>query len=1075
MKNVNSTGIKMLSFILSAALTANAGWFLMGNSVSAAASIDVANSTVTLGSMKDYYIIDNGGLKASTSSTPGAGTEVSIANDYNFKLEKGAILAPRTDYVFGNIILSGDTGVNDRALLRFDSGHTHTINGGISGTGRCAIVNYSTLKMGACVISSMASNGLKEFTNGNHGIIDATIVSIDSDIYSDAAGSEIHVSGAFVKDDRDINSVVVAEPDAGIRSSGGTFTLKVGDAVKTITGAVNADAIDLLDDPGVTLGSIPSTVYVGTTYDFSNLISTASGYDGTAYLEYSSPAGVSYSTTQPTTYGSYMVRAYAPVSSSYRAGITEPQDFDIEYLPMSQVDSSGHYYTFSGVNNGVYVKDKLTVVPHEGFQISSNFTGLNNFSDSLELSESDLGGGNISTLSRIQFAFRRNSDGAMTNVIGVNDGINPSFRNLVFDSTDPVIGNASADGVGTSITDGCTIVADQLTFTVNDTYLDSASVNGSALSVNNGSASCTLTSTHLVPETVTVYAIDKSGREMNLSFTLRHTPIDPDTATVTVADSFVGDEYEPVINTNSDGDISVFYRILQSEGDLAEEEMYTDEKPTAAGNYEVNVFISGTDNYNEAFCYDTFTISKRTVEASVSVPDTYTGESYQPSVVTDSDGDISFSYRADGSELYTNDKPTAAGSYTVMAVIAETDTYNRIVCYGTFSILKRTATASISVSDSLVGDSYEPVYSSNSDGLSDAVIEYKPATAPDSAYTSAMPSAKGTYTVRITVPETYRYLGTSASSTFTISVRSASASVTVQDLYVGMDFEPVVTTVSDGSARAVFEYKAVSAPDDAYTTTKPINSGKYVVRATIPETAVYGEVVCTSEFNITFLPAPGNSYNMTGTPGNNDYFISDVALQAPEGYAIASSFRGEYGRSIPYSEDLNAIYLKRLSDGALTSAIALSVRPLIDKENPSLTTSTGSLADGSAMFINSLLVKASDDNLSSLTVNGEPVDLETAGSILTLSPGNGTMVFKIIAIDIAGNEQAVEITLMAEWLEGRVIPADLLLPLQAGEEYSLGDGNWTVSGADGDDSTVYNGGIPVYVNNSGDYTFTNAN
>ena len=115
-----------------------------------------------------------------------------------------------------------------------------------------------------------------------------------------------------------------------------------------------------------------------------------------------------------------------------------------------------------------------------------------------------------------------------------------------------------------------------------------------------------------------------------------------------------------------------------------------------------------------------------------------------------------------------------------------------------------------------------------------------------------------------------------------------------------------------------------------------------------------------------------------------------------------------------------------------------------------------------------MMVSASDDNLLSLTVNGEPVDLETSGSVMTLSPGNGIMTYRIVAEDLAGNVSVIEFVLMAEWLESRIIPEGLILPLSMGEGYNLDEGNWTVSG----DDTVYNGGLKIFVNENGDYTFT---
>ena len=65
------------------------------------------------------------------------------------------------------------------------------------------------------------------------------------------------------------------------------------------------------------------------------------------------------------------------------------------------------------------------------------------------------------------------------------------------------------------------------------------------------------------------------------------------------------------------------------------------------------------------------------------------------------------------------------------------------------------------------------------------------------------------------------------------------------------------------------------------------------------------------------------------------------------------------------------------------------------------------------------------------------------------------------------------ITLMAEWLKDRVIPAGIRVPLEGGKEYFLGSGRWKVVSSTGnEDNTVYTGGLPVYANASGDYTLS---
>ena len=540
------------------------------------------------------------------------------------------------------------------------------------------------------------------------------------------------------------------------------------------------------------------------------------------------------------------------------------------------------------------------------------------------------------------------------------------------------------------------------------------------------------------------------------------------TCSVSVPDTYVGEEYEPDVSTNSNGTVTVVYR----NDDVAGSD-FTAGKPSAAGHYTVKVEVAESDGYLGSSATDTFTISKRTATVSVSVPDTHTGEDYDPEISINSDGTVTVTYLntdAAGS-VFTPAKPTATGHYTVKVEVAETDRYTGASATDNFTISKRTATASVYVPDTMAGESYEATLTTNSDGKRDALIEYKLKSASDTEYTRVKPSARGTYTVRATVPETFYYLGVSCRYDFTIGAKTASSSVTVKDPYVGLDYTPVITTDSDGKSRTTFEYKHSGAPDLDYTTVKPTESGNYTVRATVPATDLYDKSVCTAEFSIKYLEVEGKAYDLAGITGNNDFFTSDVDLKAPDGYTISSTFRGEYAPSIPYSDDLNVIYLRR-NDGALTSAIAISTRPMIDKDAPEIKDQGGSLADGSTLYVKDITITASDDNLLSLTVNGKPVDLTVEGNIITLSPGNGFAKFVITAEDKAGLIRTIEFVLMAEWLKDRVIPADLLLPLQAGEGYILNDGKWVVTTEQGGDPTVYNGGMDVYVNGDGNFTFT---
>ncbi len=1161
-------GTKTMSLILSVAMTMQLGWALTETGVSAAAAmVDLSVEEAAGG---DTITMGSGYGGASFTLTASGNTVTVDYEDPTGQNESQSVsttnLGTLNPWGECSLDISADIESNlniggEYTIVTINSGYTLTCTE-LTGVGVLYVAG--TLELDEFISADHSLDSTKKLIY-NQGTIVADVVDIrDTQYlrYTDGITPVYKVTTSFTKGEEDFPGKVIATSgDTFISSDGGTFTLELDGTSMEIDGDIYGTAASILyEGTEVELDGVPDSVYAGTVYDFSDGITVLpEEYTGTPYLEYS-PDGIRYSTDRPDYAGTFYVRAVAPTVTGFAGSTSDPVRYDVDMLPLEEVDAEGNFFTYGNVIDGVYVDEQIKIIPPAGFLVRCTHALDYEFSDYVLMGPDELlnDAGELNV--DIMFDFCRTSDNAESEYLSINSISNLDFAGLVFDDDDPGIYGEMADGLELSIEDGDTVVADELSFEISDTTLDTVlvTVNGEAVvdesDYEGDTYEVELTSEVGNHMTVVVTATDKAGKEFNLTFTLRHTTVDPDEPIVTVPDTRVGEEYEVSVETESNGEISITYT-----DDNGDPEDYMEEKPTAAGDYTAHVYIDETEDYYESFGEASFTISKWPVSATVTVADSYVGDEYEPVITTESDGDRTIYYRRDGEDTLNNttEKPTEAGRYHVTVMIAATGYYDETVCYTTFDISKREATASVTVSDTYTGESYDPTLSTNSDGRNDAVFEYKLSDAPDSAYTTTKPTLPGTYTVRVTIPETDRYLGTSATSNFTISLRTATASVSVidtlvgdsydpelttnsdgasgavfeykaagasdssysttkptaagtyivraavpeterylevsatssftislrtptasvslDDPYAGTAYDPVITTDSDGKSRTVFEYKPVSAPDSEYSTTKPVDTGSYIVRATVPETSTYHQAVCTVEFKITFLTAPGSAYEMTGTSGENDFFISDVDLKAPSGYQISSSFKGTYSDSIPYSEDLNTVYLMRTSDGALTSAIAITSRPQIDKEEPTITDTTGTLSTGSIVYQNNIVIKASDDNLASLTVNGEVIDLATAGNILTLSPGNGFMRFKIIAVDKAGHISTVEFTLMAEWLRDRIIPADLLLPLQAGEGYTLGEGSWTVTGEQGEDSTVYNGGVPVYVSNDGDFTFTLAN
>ena len=310
-----------------------------------------------------------------------------------------------------------------------------------------------------------------------------------------------------------------------------------------------------------------------------------------------------------------------------------------------------------------------------------------------------------------------------------------------------------------------------------------------------------------------------------------------------------------------------------------------------------------------------YTISKKSLDESISfsvpdisIADILVGGTVKPKVSgipNDYRGNIAYKYKlsTDDDSKYSDVVPTAAGTYTAMAVFPETDIYNKLSCEVEFSITLVTGSATVSVDDIYVGETVNPIVTTDLDTVDDTVFEYKLSSEPDSAYSETVPTAAGTYTVRATVPATLIFTSAVCTDTFTISKNDVTAEVTVADIYVGGTPSPVVTTESDGKADATFEYKLSDAPEDDYSDTVPVAAGTYSVRATVPETDAYLSTTCENTFTINKNTATATvtvaDIYVGGTVSPVVDSISDGKTSATFEYKLSDADDEEYSDTVP--------------------------------------------------------------------------------------------------------------------------------------------------------------------------------
>ena len=288
------------------------------------------------------------------------------------------------------------------------------------------------------------------------------------------------------------------------------------------------------------------------------------------------------------------------------------------------------------------------------------------------------------------------------------------------------------------------------------------------------------------------------------------------------------------------------------------------------------------------------------------------------------------------------------------------------------------------------------------------------------------------------------------------------ASVEQGDVNYGTKPDPKAETSTNTEKAAVIEYKEASSDDTAYSQTVPTAVGNYTVRVTFAETEAYGEAVATTDFSIKYLETPEPPYTLVGTKGENRYYTSNVVVKPAKGYMISTELNGTYVESltIQNSQSGTVFYLRNAS-GERTGALRLETIK-IKKQTPKL-----SLENGKTYYGDSQKLVIQDDYLRQVYVNGVLQNLDGTEFVLQLGSNNGKKKYEITAVDVAGNKKTILVTVAAAWMKTGIIPEGVLVNLETGNGYKLGNGNWKVAG----DSTSYSGGTEFYVKKDGSYTF----
>lgn len=191
--------------------------------------------------------------------------------------------------------------------------------------------------------------------------------------------------------------------------------------------------------------------------------------------------------------------------------------------------------------------------------------------------------------------------------------------------------------------------------------------------------------------------------------------------------AFDKNNIEISVSTISKDAIGLKYYAPNSEN--PEEPTLLDNAPINAGTYTVEIYLED-DNYTAESINVTLTITKANITPTVSIEGwTYGGTANAPSVTGNTgNGDVTYTYKAAGAETFTSEVPTAVGTHTIKATIAETANYNEAEATAEFTITAATMT--------VTAEGYSGIYDAKAHGIT--------VSAPDGA-TVKYGTQKGTY------------------------------------------------------------------------------------------------------------------------------------------------------------------------------------------------------------------------------------------------------------------------------------------------------------------------------------------
>ena len=228
--------------------------------------------------------------------------------------------------------------------------------------------------------------------------------------------------------------------------------------------------------------------------------------------------------------------------------------------------------------------------------------------------------------------------------------------------------------------------------------------------------------------------------------------------------------------------------------------------------------------------------------------------------------------------------------------------------------------------DIIYGDTWTASTSSTTN--QDVSYTYWLSSQSEEQAAATQPTDAGTYTVKATYAATDLYEACSKTAEFTILPRPAVLQWSETKLTYKGDAQSVTATVTN---------KVSPDTDDSfkleYTGSTETEAGNYTAGVTAlgnPNYTLDGAANTSQSWSIAYLTAPESPLSMTGTEGQNGWYVSEVTLRAADGYQISAdggaTWQGGFGYTTSGIYHEGQTYrLRQTATGYITAPTALPV------------------------------------------------------------------------------------------------------------------------------------------------------